>query len=98
MNIKEQISFNNEKPTIAIVKKNERIKQFVVALGKDAVLKKHTTPVPATLVMLKGEINFFINGEILKFSAYDVYEIPVDVEHEVVGASEENMFLITQEL
>ena len=97
-NIVENIEFSTEKANVFSIKKTAEIKYFAVALGKGAILKKHTAPVPSTLVVLKGAINFLINGEELKFKQFDVYEIPVEVEHEVVGLEEENLFSVAQEL
>lgn len=97
-NIKENITFNNDKPSVFSIKKTEKLKYFAVALGAGAVLKKHTAPVPSTLVVLRGEIKFMINGETHHFREFDVYEIPVDVEHEVVGVAEQNIFTVSQEL
>ena len=98
MNIVENITFSTEKANVFSIKKSDKIKYFAVALGKGAILKKHTAPVPATLVVLKGEINFMIQGETINMKQFDVYEIPVNVEHEVVGVSDENLFSVNQEL
>jgi hypothetical protein len=53
MNILENIEFSTEKANVFHLRKNDKIKYFAVALGKDAVLKKHTTAFPATLLVLK---------------------------------------------
>lgn len=98
MNILEDITFSGEKPSVFSIKKTDKIKYIAVALGKGAVLKKHTASVPTTLLVLKGEINFIIEGKTIHLNSFDIYEIPVNVEHEVVGVSEENLFSLTQEL
>lgn len=97
-NIIENIEFSTEKANVFPIKKSDVINYFAVALGKGAVLKKHIAPVPATLIVLKGEINFLIENEEIKLKQFDVYEIPVNVEHEVVGLTEENLFSVAQEL
>lgn len=98
MNITESIAFSAEKANVFSIKKSDKLKYFAVALGKGAVLKKHSAPVPSTLIVLKGEINFMIQGETISMKQFDVYDIPVGIEHEVVGLSEENLFSIAQEL
>lgn len=98
MNILDHISFNTEKANVFNLRKTDKIKYFAVALGKGAVLKKHTAPVPSTLLVLIGEINFVIDGQIINLKQFDVFEIPVNIEHEVVGISDENLFTVTQEL
>lgn len=98
MNILENIQFLNDKPTVAIIKKNDNIKYFAVALGKGAVLQKHKTDFPATLVVLKGEIDFQFADRNYHLKSFDSFEIPVEEIHEVVGLSDENLFTVTQEL
>lgn len=95
-NILENISFTN-KPNFYKVKENAAFKQVAVALGKNSVLTKHKTSTPVTLVVLKGEIDFVIDNQHVILKTYDTYEVPVDVEHEVVGLSKENLFLLTKE-
>lgn len=98
MNILDQITFSTEKPSVFHIRNSASVKYFAVSLGKGAVLKKHTAPVPSTLVVLKGEINFVIDGTATHLKQFDVYGIPVHIEHEVVGVADENLFTVTQEL
>ena len=98
MNILENISFSSEKANVCIIKKNDRLKYFAVALGNGAVMKKHTTSFPATLIVLKGEINFIYEDRQITLREMDTFEIPVNIVHEVVGISDQNLFLVTQEL
>ena len=78
------------------IKKGENIKQIAVALGKNAILKKHTTDEPTFLVVLKGKIRFLINNEEISLNTFDTYDIPVDIEHEVIGVEDENIFILTK--
>lgn len=98
MNILNQIAFSTSKANVVHLRKSDKIKYFAVALGKGAILKKHTAPVPSTLLVLSGEIDFLIDGETINLKQFDVYEIPVNVVHEVVGVSDQNLFTVTQEL
>ena len=97
-NIVENIEFSTEKPSVYHLKKSDKIKYFAVALGKDAVLKKHTAGVPSTLVVLEGEIRFIMESEEIALKQFDVFDIPVNIEHEVMGVSGKNLFTVTQEL
>lgn len=98
MNILENIKFESDKANIAIIKKDDKVKYFAVALGNGGVLKKHKTAVPATLVVLKGEINFAFSDREYVFKQFDTFEIPVGEEHEVTGVLDENLFTVLQEL
>lgn len=96
MNILENITYQNDKPSVAIIEKTEKHKYFAVALGQNAVLSKHKAPVPSTLVVMKGEISFKFIDRSYHLKAYDTFEIPVDEEHEVEGLTSENLFLVSQ--
>lgn len=98
MNLINTITFDSQKPNVAIIKKNDHIKYFAVALGKDAVLQKHTTAFPATLVVLKGEISFKFEDRNFHLISGDTFDIPVNEVHEVQGLTEENLFTVLQEL
>ena len=98
MNIFKDLTLSTEKPAALSIIKTQKSQIMTVGLGDGAVLKKHKTSVFTNLIMMKGRIDFIINEETLSFSAGDVYEIPIDVEHEVVGKDVENIFLIIKEL
>jgi quercetin dioxygenase-like cupin family protein len=91
------IAFNAQKPSVVSIRKTGKVNIFIVGLLQNQVLPHHKTEIPALLVVLKGAILFRMNGEQLKLVALDSYQIPTDVEHEVIGISPENIFLITQE-
>ncbi len=96
MNILENITYQNDKPSVAIINKTEKLKYFAVALGNAAVLQKHKAPVPSTLVVTKGEIEFKFADRSYHLKTFDVFDIPVDEEHEVLGLQDENLFFVTQ--
>lgn len=98
MNIFQNLELNSENPAVLSIKKTEKSQMIAIGLGKGAILKKHKTGVPTNLVVVQGSIEFLINGETLFFQAGDVYEIPVEVPHEVVGLEQENIFILTKEL
>jgi quercetin dioxygenase-like cupin family protein len=98
MNIFEKLTFNEDRPSVLSLKKTENTNLFSVGLLEKQVLAKHITTVPATLVMMRGKIDFNINNESIVLRMGDVFEIPINVEHEVVGRDIENIFLIVKEL
>ena len=98
VNLADELTFRNDRQTTYFVKDGKSIRQVAVALGEGAILKKHTTDVPATLIMVKGEVRFLINGEEIILKDLDTYQIPVEVEHEVIGVQKENIFIITKQL
>ncbi|AZI21710.1 hypothetical protein EIH07_00955 [Chryseobacterium taklimakanense] len=97
-NFLNHLVFSKEKPSTYVIKKTDKIQQIAVGLGEETLLKKHITPVPTNLVMVKGSIFFKINGEENLFSEGDTFDIPVDTEHEVIGKGKENVFILTKEM
>ena len=96
VNLADKLTFRNDKQTTYFVKDGQNVRQVAIALGEGAVLKKHTTNIPATLIMVKGTVRFLINGEEVVLKDLDTYQIPVDVEHEVIGVVKENIFIVTK--
>jgi len=96
VNLADKLTFRNDKQTTYFVKDGQNVRQVAIALGEGAVLKKHTTNIPATLIMVKGTVRFLINGEEVVLKDLDTYQIPVDVEHEVIGVEKENVFIVTK--
>ena len=97
-NITKNIIFDAEKAHVFSLKKSDKLNYFAVGLGKSGVLRKHKASVPSTLVVLLGALNFIMENETVNLHQFDVYEIPVDIEHEVIGLAEENLFTVSQEL
>ena len=96
VNLADKLTFKTDKPTTYFVKDGKNVRQVAIALGEGGVLKKHTTSIPATLIMVKGTVRFLINGEEVVLKDLDTYQIPVDVEHEVIGVEKENVFIVTK--
>ena len=95
-NLMDRLSYRTDKQTVSVIKNGEGVKQVAVALGKGAILKKHTTDVPAFLVVIKGEIRFLISGQEILLRALDTYNIPAEIEHELIGVDDENLFILTK--
>ena len=96
VNLADKLTFKTDKPTTYFVKDGKNVRQVAIALGEGGVLKKHTTSIPVTLIMVKGTVRFLINGEEIVLKDLDTYQIPVDVEHEVIGVEKENVFIVTK--
>ena len=97
MNIEDNLTLNAEKPAVLPIGKSEHLNLMAIGLLRDQVLKKHKTNVPATLVVLKGGIDFILNETKIPLVVHDVFKIPVDREHEVIGTGRENIFILLKE-
>ncbi len=94
MNITKDLIFDLTKPSVLSLVKREYSQVFAVGLLKDQVLAKHKTTLPAVLLVLEGSVTFKMKDEVLLLNKFDVFHIPVDVEHEVIGIENRNSFVV----
>lgn len=73
--------------------KSEGRSVVMITIGKDEILPEHISTVQTFLVVLKGRIDFFMNGEHTEISADECIEFPADVKHSVKGI-ENSVFLL----
>ena len=73
--------------------KTESTETLLISLEKGATFPTHTSPKEALLVVLKGSINFFIEGQNILLETQQVYTFTKDVAH-YVTANENTKFLI----
>jgi len=97
MNIENSLEFHLDRPSTLSIHKTEKLNYIGVGLLKDQLLRKHKTLIPTTLTVIEGSISFSIDDSIHILKQMDVYQIPVDVEHEVSGLEERNIFTLIQE-
>ena len=64
-----------------------------ISLEKGALFPKHTSPRDAHLIMLEGDIAFFINGKEYQLTKYQIFHFPKNDEH-WVEANQNSKFLI----
>ena len=96
VNILSKVQYHTDKRSTWFVKDGKNIRQVAVALGEGAMLTKHNTKIPATLIMLKGSVRFVIEGEEVILNEFDTYQIPANIDHEVIGLTKENLFIVTK--
>ena len=96
--IEDRLIFSEEKPAVAVLRQSTNLKIIAIGLLKGQLLKKHTTHVPTYLTVLDGEIEFRLPNEINVLKHFDVFDIPVDTLHEVVGLSDKNVFILVKDL
>ncbi|HJW17676.1 MAG TPA: hypothetical protein VJ499_11175 [Flavisolibacter sp.] len=96
MIITDALHMTDEKPAVLQVKNTDKSNVIAIGLKKDQVLKKHISPIPALLVVLKGVIAFEMEGSKTELKELSTFEIPVNVPHEVTGITE-SIFLVIKE-
>ncbi len=98
MNLLSSFTFQSEKPEVKSIWKIHGVEVKILGLGKNVELPRHHTPVPAFLFVLRGRIEFHIQNEVKVLGPFESLEIPVGIEHSVLGLEAENAFTLTRKL
>lgn len=96
MNILTDLKMTDEKPAILQLRSNDKSLVITIGLQKNQVLKRHFSATPALLVVLKGLISFDMEDRLTQLSAFDTFDIPANIAHEVTGL-EESIFLLIKD-
>ena len=97
MNLLEKLNFHDDKPAMVVMKNTDKQQILLFGLKKGQVLKRHTTPIPAVLFVLKGSVEFDMDGKFTTLGECGSIDIPVDVPHEVTGNEDESVFIVVKE-
>lgn len=89
----KQIELKEESKTIKMLNENG---PKVIGLGfkKGQGLEKHSTPTPAFLQVLEGEIEFSISGQTYNLKAGSYFKIPEKIEHQLKALQDSRALLI----
>jgi len=83
----------SSRPVLETIHSQKDSKIIAVGLKCGVEFAEHTAPGQAKLIMIKGEIDFNMKDESLRFETLDTYDIPLKVKHSVV-AMEDAIFLL----
>ena len=97
MNIIEELSFNEDRSTSKAIRRSDGINYIAFGLLHGQRLSNHKTPIPTTLTMMMGCVDFVIEDDVIRLEQFDTYDIPVGIQHAVVGVDEKSVFTLIQE-
>ena len=84
---------SSETPVLKKIYDKNGTKLLVIGLKQGVVLKEHTAPSGAKLIVMQGEIDYNTQSSSYRFAQLDTYDIPEKVPHSVV-AIEDAVFLL----
>jgi len=84
-------------PVIKKIYNEHGTKIVAIGLKRGVELAAHTTPCKATLLVIKGEIDFNTETESRRYACYESYNIPINVKHSVVAWDDAIFLLILNE-
>lgn len=91
--LQEEIKLNPSSKTVKVLS-NPSFKLIGLGFKKDQILEKHITPTPAVLIVQAGSVDFKMGDKTYTLKAGDYFEIPANVEHEVVGKEDSHLYLV----
>jgi len=91
--LQEEVKLSTESKTLKVLS-NPSFKLIGLGFKKGQSLEKHTTPTPAILIVQIGSVDFNMAGKTYLLKSGDYFEIPANVEHEVIGREDSYLYLI----
>ncbi len=82
-----------DKLQVQIVVETPTYDILCISLAKDATFPNHSSPTDAQLIVLEGDIVFYINNEYYHLKKHQRFSFPKQTEH-WVKANENSKFLI----
>ncbi len=91
--LQEEIKLSAETKTVKVLS-NPSFKLIGLGFKKGQILEKHVTPTPAILIVQSGSVDFNMAGKSHTLKSGDYFEIPANVEHEVIGKEDSHLYLV----
>ena len=73
---------------------SEHAETLLITLSKNKMFPKHNSPKDALLVVLEGEINFFITNKTIKLCPLDTFSFAKEVDHYVIANTNAKFLII----
>lgn len=91
--LKEAIVLNPQSKVVRVLS-NPSFKLIGLGFITGQVLEKHSTATPAVLIVQSGSVEIKMAGKSHQLKSGDYFEIPANVEHEVVAKEDSHLYLI----
>lgn len=94
MNIKE-LNLNDKEVSTTKISEDQQATIIAIRIKKDGTFPRHTTPVPALLTCIYGNVTFETeNGEKTQLASGDYMHIVPNIAHWVIASEESHLLLI----
>lgn len=78
-----ELTFSESKPSIKLLLETEHTKEIRICLVENQEMKEHQTPYPIVIEIVKGEIDFGVNGEKHRLSVGDIVSLDGGIPHDL---------------
>ena len=84
----ENITYNENKPSISVLFETETTKEIRVLMQKNQVMKEHKTSFPITVEIFEGAIDFGVDGTIYNLVKGDLVSLEASISHDLVAKTD----------
>jgi len=85
----ENVTFNEgNKPAVSMLLETDFSKEIRIVFEKGQIMKDHKAPFAIIVQVLKGSIDFGVDGEILQLKAGDLITLKPSVVHNLTALAE----------
>lgn len=84
----ENIEFKEDKPSTSLMMETEFSKEIRIAFRSGQKMKEHKTAFPIVVEIIRGEIDFGVQGEILNLKSGQLISLEGNVPHDLLAKKE----------
>lgn len=92
-NVDQELVYSDAWKTVKVLQ-DSGFKVVGLAFKTGQKLEKHKTGTPAFLFVHQGQIEFSMEGKIHNLEAGSFFNIPINIEHELLAKKDSKAFLI----
>lgn len=92
--LQNEIEYQENKPAIRLILETDFTKEIRILFKKNQVMKEHKAPFPIVVHIVKGSIDFGVDGKTLVLKEGDLITLNANVPHDLT-AKEESMVRLT---
>jgi len=81
----KNVKFNGKKPAVSILLETDFSKEIQIAFEKGQIMKDHKAPYSIIVQVVKGSINFGVNGEISTLNTGDLISLDANIVHNLTA-------------
>ncbi len=81
----ENLKFNTNKPNVSLLLDTDFSKEIRIVFEKGQLMKDHKAPFTIIVQIIKGSIEFGVNGELILMNVGDIISLNPDVVHNLLA-------------
>ncbi|WP_236973953.1 cupin domain-containing protein [Membranihabitans maritimus] len=87
-NLRENLKFDDSKPVLTVMFDSGFSREIRIVLKKGQTMKEHQTPFPIVVEVVKGKIEFGVDGVSTELNEGDLVALNGGIPHDLLGKEE----------